>query len=169
MKNKLRNFLRKRILPLALGSAMSFGMSAYFPAGDVVSAEETDLSMVTVTSIGSDRTLMSNGYIGILYRDDGRFLIGTTGGDPDNPDDDNRLLMYSVPKGQLDSAEAFSSFVTIKVNNLIDVFSTDSNKKYNMQESIPYESAKPMYLVDDVDNQELLRDIVLETCKDLKK
>ena len=45
----------------------------------------------------------------------------------------------------------------------------DSNKKYNMQESIPYESAKPMYLVDDVDNQELLRSIVLDTCKDLKK
>ena len=44
----------------------------------------------------------------------------------------------------------------------------DSNKKYNMQESIPYESAKPMYLVDDVDNQEVLRDIVLDTCKDLK-
>ena len=45
----------------------------------------------------------------------------------------------------------------------------DSNKKYNMQESIPYESAKPMYLVDDVDNQELLRSIVLDTCKNLKK
>ena len=45
----------------------------------------------------------------------------------------------------------------------------NSNKKYNMQESIPYESAKPMYLVDDVDNQETLRDIVLDTCKDLKK
>ena len=45
----------------------------------------------------------------------------------------------------------------------------DSNKKYNMQESIPYESAKPMYLVDDVDNQEALRNIVLDTCKDLKK
>ena len=44
----------------------------------------------------------------------------------------------------------------------------DSNKKYNMQESIPYESAKPMYLVDDVDNQEVLRDIVLDTCKGLK-
>ena len=38
-----------------------------------------------------------------------------------------------------------------------------------MQESIPYESAKPMYLVDDADNQEVLRDIVLDTCKDLKK
>jgi len=45
----------------------------------------------------------------------------------------------------------------------------DSNKKYNMQESIPYESAKPMYLVDDVDSGEVLRDIVLDTCKDLKK
>ena len=45
----------------------------------------------------------------------------------------------------------------------------DNNKKYNMQESIPYESAKPMYLVDDVDNQEVLRDIVLDTCKGLRK
>ena len=45
----------------------------------------------------------------------------------------------------------------------------DSNKKYNMQESIPYESAKPMYLVDDVDNQEVLRNIVLDTFKDLKR
>ena len=45
----------------------------------------------------------------------------------------------------------------------------DGNKKYNMQESIPYESAKSMYLIDDVDNQEILRHIVLDTCKDLKK
>lgn len=41
----------------------------------------------------------------------------------------------------------------------------DNNKKYNMRESIPYESAKPMYLVDDVDNQETLKEIVLDTCK----
>ncbi len=44
----------------------------------------------------------------------------------------------------------------------------DSNKKYNMQESIPYENAKPMYLVDDVDNKETIRNIVLDTCKGLK-
>ena len=43
----------------------------------------------------------------------------------------------------------------------------DSNKKYNMQKSIPYESAKPMFLVDDIDNQETLRDIILDTYKDL--
>jgi TfoX/Sxy family transcriptional regulator of competence genes len=45
----------------------------------------------------------------------------------------------------------------------------DSNKKYNMQESIPYENAKPMYFVDDLDNKEVLKDIVLDTYKDLKK
>lgn len=44
----------------------------------------------------------------------------------------------------------------------------DNNKKYNMQEYIPYENAKPMYLVDVVDNQETIRDIVLDTCKGLK-
>lgn len=45
----------------------------------------------------------------------------------------------------------------------------ESNKKYNMQESIPYYGAKPMYLVDNVDNQNILKNIVLDTCKDLKK
>ena len=54
-------------------------------------------------------------------------------------------------------------------DNRLLVKIVESNKKYNMQESIPYNGAKPMYLVDDVDNQELLRDIVLDTCKDLKK
>ena len=40
-----------------------------------------------------------------------------------------------------------------------------TNKKYNMNEAIPYEKSKPMYLVDDVDNKELLKEIVIETCK----
>ena len=46
---------------------------------------------------------------------------------------------------------------------------TDSNKKYNMKESIPYKGAKPMYLVSDVDNKELLKDIIIDTYKDLNK
>ena len=41
----------------------------------------------------------------------------------------------------------------------------EGNKKYNMQESIPYKGAKPMYLVDDVDSKEKLKEIVLDTCK----
>ena len=52
-------------------------------------------------------------------------------------------------------------------DNRLLVKIVNSNKKYDMQEQIPYESAKPMYLVDDIDNKETLRDIVLDTCKDL--
>ena len=43
----------------------------------------------------------------------------------------------------------------------------DSNKKYNMEESIPYDGAKAMYMVSDVDNKELIKDIVIDTCKGL--
>ena len=41
-----------------------------------------------------------------------------------------------------------------------------NNKKYNMEEVIPYPNAKPMYLVDDIDSREILKDIVIDTCKD---
>ncbi len=52
-------------------------------------------------------------------------------------------------------------------DNRLLVKIVNTNKKYNMQEQIPYESTKPMYLVDDVDNKELLKEIVIETCKGL--
>ena len=53
-------------------------------------------------------------------------------------------------------------------DNRLLVKIVDSNKKYNMQESIPYKGAKPMYLVNDVDNKDVLRDIVLDTYEDLR-
>ena len=46
---------------------------------------------------------------------------------------------------------------------------TDTNKKFNMKESIPYKNAKPMYLVEDIENPDLLKDIVLNTCSSLIK
>lgn len=45
----------------------------------------------------------------------------------------------------------------------------ENNKKYNMKEELPYEGAKPMYLVEDVDNKELLKEIIIDTSKDLSK
>lgn len=52
-------------------------------------------------------------------------------------------------------------------DNRLLVKIADANKKFNMNEQIPYENAKPMYLVDDVDNKELLKEIIIETCKGL--
>ena len=42
-----------------------------------------------------------------------------------------------------------------------------SNKKYNIEEAIPYSGAKAMFLVDNIDDKELLKEIVLDTYKDL--
>ncbi len=42
-------------------------------------------------------------------------------------------------------------------------------RKYHVEEQIPYESAKPMYFVYEVDNKELLKEIIIETCKGLQK
>ena len=44
-----------------------------------------------------------------------------------------------------------------------------NNKKYKLKEAIPYDGAKAMYLVDDIDNKDKLKDIVLTTYEDLKK
>ena len=52
-------------------------------------------------------------------------------------------------------------------DNRLLVKIVDNNKKYNMQVQLPYESAKQMYLVDDVDNKELLKEVIIETCKGL--
>ncbi|MCI8352239.1 MAG: transcriptional regulator [Clostridia bacterium] len=53
----------------------------------------------------------------------------------------------------------YDSRVLVKIVN--------SNKKYNMKEQIPYNGAKPMYLIEDIDNKELVKEIIIETCKDL--
>ena len=52
-------------------------------------------------------------------------------------------------------------------DNRLLVKITNNNLKYNMKESIPYEGAKPMYLVDS-DDKDLLKNIVIDTYNDLK-
>ena len=42
------------------------------------------------------------------------------------------------------------------------------NKQYEMTEEIPYDGAKPMYFVEDVDNKEKLAEIVTNTVKGLR-
>ena len=44
-----------------------------------------------------------------------------------------------------------------------------NNQKYQMEEVIPYKNAKPMYFVDDVDNIDTLKAIILDTYEGLKK
>ena len=42
-----------------------------------------------------------------------------------------------------------------------------SNEKYHLPEVIPYKNAKPMYFIENVDNREMLKDIILVTYQGL--
>ena len=54
--------------------------------------------------------LLSNDYVAVSVEEtDARFTIGCTGGDPDNPNDDDEILLYGHPN-------PWSSFTTIRVN-----------------------------------------------------
>ena len=46
---------------------------------------------------------------------------------------------------------------------------TDGNAEFGMSEALPYEGAKLMYLVDEVDDKERLKEIVEGTVKELGK
>ena len=53
-------------------------------------------------------------------------------------------------------------------DNRLLVKRVENNKKYNMEEAIPYEGAKPMYLVD-AEDSETLNKIIIDTYKGLIK
>ena len=38
-----------------------------------------------------------------------------------------------------------------------------TNAEFGMSETIPYDGAKPMYFVEDVDNADLLKEIIIQT------
>lgn len=46
---------------------------------------------------------------------------------------------------------------------------TETNRLFGMSEEIPYKGAKLMFMPADIENTEELKEIVIETCKGLKK
>lgn len=44
----------------------------------------------------------------------------------------------------------------------------DSNNQFGMRKEIPYTGAKPMYYVEALEDKDLLKELVLATCKSLK-
>ncbi|MCH5165598.1 MAG: hypothetical protein J1G01_04275 [Clostridiales bacterium] len=45
---------------------------------------------------------------------------------------------------------------------------TNGNKKFGLSTAIPYDGAKPMYIIEDVENSELMREIAQCTSEDIK-
>ena len=51
-------------------------------------------------------------------------------------------------------------------DNRLLIKMTDSNKKYHLSQEIPYPSAKPMYMVENLDDTQYLNNLIQETCQD---
>ena len=60
------------------------------------------------------------------------------------------------------TSKEFRDYILDQLNILTDI-------TYNMQEAIPYDKAKPMYLVSEIDNCEVLKEIILDTYDGLIK
>ncbi len=44
---------------------------------------------------------------------------------------------------------------------------TDTNKSFNLKSEIPYKNAKPMFMIEDIENSEFVKEVVLATCDGL--
>ena len=97
--------LGKRCLSMLLIAAMVLGLipqSAY-AAG---TGEETEQHPKTWMENDS---LMKNDYIGLYTNQNGRYSIGTTGGDPENEKDENKKILYGYDSGS-------TSYTTFRIN-----------------------------------------------------
>ena len=53
-------------------------------------------------------------------------------------------------------------------DNRLLIKRTENNKKFNLKEAIPYKGSKPMYLIEAVEDKEILKEIIQTTCDNLK-
>lgn len=53
-------------------------------------------------------------------------------------------------------------------DNRLLIKKTPSNEKYHLSESLPYEGAKMMWQIEDIENKEVLKEIIEVTSKDLR-
>ena len=144
MKRKLKDFLNKRVISGTLSAAIAFNMAAYIPMGafahDKTSAETT----VDLNEINISGQLMSNGYLAMNVLGNGHFSFGTTGGNPDNPKDDNKRLLYGFSGNS-------TSYTTIRIDDSSYVYSPAQNE-FNADEKNNTSNA----VYSDVDVQQVL-------------
>lgn len=66
-------------------------------------------------------SILSNEYIGVSLASNGRFTIGTTGGNPNISTDDNKKLLFGYPGGT-------TSYTTVRINGVSHIFNNDTGE-----------------------------------------
>ena len=144
MKRKLKDFLTKRVISATLSAAIAFNMVAYFPMSATAHDETSAETTVDLNDIKVSGQLMSNGYLAMNVLSNGHFSFGTTGGNPDNPKDDNKRLLYGFSGNS-------TSYTTIRIDNSSYVYSSTQNE-FNVENK--NNTSKAVY--SDVEVQQVL-------------
>jgi hypothetical protein len=106
MKSRRTDMLSRGLLVLCLVSSLFVYLA--IPAIDAFAQFKE--SLAPVYSRHSPLPLISNDFISLsVEAANGLFTLGTTGGDPGNPNDNNKLLLYGHPW-------PWSSFTTIRID-----------------------------------------------------
>ena len=102
-----KNAFMKKVLAVALTSCVTIGglgiASPNLMNSTVYATEES--SAVTV-----EENSMSNEYIKLVTADNGRFVLGTTGGDLSRDTDNDKKLLYGFPD------DVGTSYTTIRID-----------------------------------------------------
>lgn len=81
---------------------------------------------MSISSLGLQGNIMSNEYIAVSVHEDGRFNMGTTGGNPDVETDNNKPLLFGFPNSN-------TSFTTIRIDGEDYDFKADDIPQFNPQ------------------------------------
>ena len=86
----------------------------------------TAISTFSLRGVSLNGNLLSNDYIAVNAASNGKFTIGTTGGNPDRSTDDNKILIYGHPGGS-------TSYTTVRVNGTSYIYQIN-NSSFNEEE-----------------------------------
>ena len=123
--------MRKRILAIALCLVMVTAIAATTVSAQSTPAssiKESKSSNLVQSSPVQSTVPVSNAYLQISIDnsttsgDSGRFILGTTGGDPNNPNDNNARLLYG--------SSPWSSFTTVRIDGVDHVYGSPSDGNY---------------------------------------
>ena len=144
MKERLKKLLTKRVISGTLSAAMAFNMAAYLPMSAFAHEEDHTETAVDLNEIKVEGQLMSNGYLAMNVLGNGRFSFGTTGGNPDNPKDDNKRMLYGYSGNS-------TSYTTVRVDDSSYEFTSEKNE-FNSEDKNNISSA----VYSDVDVKQVL-------------
>jgi hypothetical protein len=100
-----------------------------FPTKDELE-QSMQAGLMSVNTGSNGYAIVTNDFIEYAVNRSGRFTIGTTGGDPDNPKDNNKKMLY----GHQVSNSGGTSYTTVRVDGIDYIYTIDDYSRNSVDE-----------------------------------